>query len=696
MYGDGERFRSTIIMARHGFGRGEYKYFADPLPELVGALRRGLYRKLAPVAERWSAAMGLDAHYPPEHDAFRARCRGAGQTRPTPLLLRYGPGDYNCLHQDVYGPIVFPTACRWTAPPARRMHAMSRAAAADDAAVAERRDRARVRHARPAAAAIVLVSTPIVPEFDALELRPDYAEAYSNLANLLLDQGAYDHAEAMARRAIKLKSDLADAYINLAAVATARHRYADALHVLDALLAFAPSHARALSARALTLKELDRLDEALEAAKRAALAAPESPEPHNAMGQVLQWMGRFEPALAAYDRAVELTGPAQMDAIANRAALFMEFGRKEEAIKALELAAKAFPNSPGILFGQTDIRPLRAMRSADRPDASAARPRGDFARRPGDAPLRARQGFLDIGNSAEAFRHYDEANQLKRSTLAYDAGASERRMASIAEAFSPAMLATKADTGARSDLPVFVLGMPRSGTTLIEQILASHRMVHGAGELKRLHTLIEAIGDFPAFVPGLTGAQLNELGEAYLAAVAPLAPRARRVVDKMPSNFMLCAMIRIILPDARIIHCRRDPVDTCLSCYTKLFADEQAFTYNQMELGRFHRAYHALMAHWRSVLPASHFLEVDYEAVVDDLEREARRMLDFLGLPWDEAVLKFHENDRPVRAASVNQVRQPTAILKEGRDDFFAGGFPNQRKHDSRWGWRSWRRFCLA
>jgi len=501
----------------------------------------------------------------------------------------------------------------------------------------------------------------------ALALKPDYAEAYSNLANLLLDQGEYDRAEASARRAIELEPRLADAYVNLAAVQTARHAHADALTILDALLAFAPGHARALAARALSLRALDRLDEALEAAKLAALAAPESPEPHNAIGQVLQSMGRFEPALAAYDRAVDLSGPAQMDAIANRGALFMEFGRKEEAIKALELAAKAFPNSPGILFGQTDIKRFEPG------DPLIGQMQGLLAREGISLADRATlhfglgKVFLDIGDSAEAFRHYDEANRLKRSTFAYDAGANERRMASIAEAFSPAMLAAKAGYGARSDLPVFVLGMPRSGTTLIEQILASHRMVHGAGELKRLHMLIEAIGGFPAFVPDLTGAQFKRLGEAYLAAVAPLAMGARRVVDKMPSNFTLCGMIRIILPDARIIHCRRDPVDTCLSCYTKAFADEQAFTYEQTELGRFHRAYQALMAHWRAALPASHFLEVDYEAVVDDVEAQARRMLDFLELPWDEAVLRFYEMQRPVRTASVNQVREPIYRTSAGR-----------------------------
>jgi tetratricopeptide (TPR) repeat protein len=157
----------------------------------------------------------------------------------------------------------------------------------------------------------------------ALALNPEYAEAYSNLSNLLNDQGEYDRAESMARRAIALSPRLADAYINLAAVQTARHRHANAAQVLDVLIGFAPGHARALAARALTLKELDRLDAALESAKRALILAPETPEPHNAIGQVYQAMGEFEPALAAYDRAASLPGPAQMDAIANRGALFM-------------------------------------------------------------------------------------------------------------------------------------------------------------------------------------------------------------------------------------------------------------------------------------------------------------------------------------------------------------------------------------
>jgi tetratricopeptide (TPR) repeat protein len=501
----------------------------------------------------------------------------------------------------------------------------------------------------------------------ALQLKPDYAEAYSNLSNLLLDQGEYDRAEAMARRAIELNARLADAYVNLAAVATARHRHAEALHVLDALLAFAPGHARALAARALSLKELDRFDEALDAAKHAALAAPESPEPHNAVGQVRQAMGEFEPALAAFDRAAALPGPAQMDAVANRGALFMEFGRKAEAMKAMDEAARAFPNAPGVLFSQTDLKRFApGDRLIGQMQVLLAREGISRADRT-TLHFGLGKAFLDIGDSEQAFRHYDEGNRLKRSTFAYDPDANERWVADIAEAFSPALLAAKADLGARSDLPIFIVGMPRSGTTLVEQILASHPYVCGAGELKRLQMLSDGIDGFPQSAASLSAAQLKALGEVYLAFVAPLAAGRRHVVDKMPSNFLLAGLIRLILPVARIIHCRRDPVDTCLSCYTKLFAGEQAFTYNQTELGRFCRAYQGLMAHWRATLPASHFLEVDYEAVVEDVEREARRTLDFLALPWNDTVLRFHETERPVRTASVNQVRQPIYRTSAGR-----------------------------
>lgn len=501
----------------------------------------------------------------------------------------------------------------------------------------------------------------------ALELRPDYAEAYSNLANLYNDQGEYDRAESLAQRAIELSPRLADAYINLAGIQTARHRPAEALRVLDALLAFAPTQARAMAAKALTLKDLDRLEEAMDWANRALVAAPDAPESHNAIGQVFQAMGQLEPALAAYDRAAARPGPAQMDAIANRGSLLMEFGRQDEARSAMEAAARAFPDSPGILLGQTELRRFEPG------DPLIARMQALLAREGISLADRATLHFglgkmlLDAGDPDAAFGHYQEANRLKRSTYEFDVEASARWMAAISEVFSAELLEAKAGSGVRSELPVFVVGMPRSGTTLVEQIIASHPLAMGAGELKRLHALAEEVGDFPASAADLTGARLQALGQGYLDYIAPLAKGRARVADKMPSNFLYCGLARLALPQARIVHCRRDPADTCLSCYTKLFVGEQAFAYDQRELGRYHRAYQALMAHWRAVLPASHFLEVDYEAMVADLEGQTRRLLDFLGLAWDEACLRFFETQRPVRTASVNQVRQPLYSTSVGR-----------------------------
>jgi hypothetical protein len=242
-------------------------------------------------------------------------------------------------------------------------------------------------------------------------------------------------------------------------------------------------------------------------------------------------------------------------------------------------------------------------------------------------------------------------------------------MEAVARVFTPALLAGAVADDESSDLPVFVIGMPRSGTTLVEQILASHPDIHGAGELGTMGRLAAAIKPpgFPAAVCGLDAADRAAIGRRYLDRVRPLAAGRSRVVDKMPGNFVFAGLIRLALPRARIIHCRRDPVDTCLSCYQRLFLGEQGFTYDLGELGRFYRSYLRLMAHWRQMMPPDRFIEVDYEEVVDDVEGQARRLIDFCGLEWNESCLEFHRNERQVRTASVNQVRQPIYRGSVGR-----------------------------
>ncbi len=276
--------------------------------------------------------------------------------------------------------------------------------------------------------------------------------------------------------------------------------------------------------------------------------------------------------------------------------------------------------------------------------------------------------YLDVGDSARAFAHLDAGARMKRAQFAYSADANRARNAAIAAAFSAETFARFAGAGSRAGAPIFVVGMPRSGTTLIEQILASHPAIHGAGELHALPQIAAEIGGVPEGLGALTADDLAGIGDDYLARAGEPPAGKTRVVDKLPGNFANAGLIRLILPEAQIIHVRRDAIDTCLSCYSKNFRGPNLpYTNDQTELGLFYRDYEALMAHWRATLPATHFLEVDYEAVVDDLEGQARRMIAFVGLPWDPACLEFHRTKRPVHTASVNQVRKPIYRASVGR-----------------------------
>lgn len=502
----------------------------------------------------------------------------------------------------------------------------------------------------------------------ALDLNPNYAEAHSNLAFLLTARGAYDQAEAEGNRAIELNPQLADAYLNLAAAQIARRRYDAALRTLDALHNFAPQYPPSLIARAQTLKQLERLDDALEFAQRATALAPGNAEAHNALGQILQALGQVDEALAQFDLAIELPGSVKEEAMVGRASLLLEAGRKTEAMAAFELALAAFPDSSRILVGRADIKVFRA----GDPDIAIIEA---FLNEGGNKPLLDRilaqfalgKAYLDIGDSSRAFHYFDTANRQKRATFAYDSAATGKWLERIAKTFTAELFDRLRGAGAPSELPVFVIGMPRSGTTLIEQILSSHSQVFGAGELSALRQVIERHGEFPGLMTTLGHDDLAQIGQAYLSRIAPLAGTHARLIDKMPGNFFYAGLIALSLPGARIIHCRRDPVDTCLSCYTKLFAGEQSFTYEQTELGEFYTFYQELMTHWTELLPADRYTEVAYEAVVDDLEGEARRLVDFLGLPWEDACLSFHDNRRMVRTASLNQVRRPIYKTSKGR-----------------------------
>jgi tetratricopeptide (TPR) repeat protein len=394
-----------------------------------------------------------------------------------------------------------------------------------------------------------------------------------------------------------------------------------------------PHYVEALQNLSDALRELTRHAEAISALRLAIELSPGNAQLHYNLGVLLRDMGDLEEARRTFDRAIALDA-GFVGAYYHR----VRSGKVDsdsDIVNALEgLAARAgtFPAND------------RAM-------------------------LHFALGKVheDGGRYDEAFAHLLEANRWARSLVDYDEDATRRMVDRLINTFDAPLVAAKAGGGSESNLPIFIVGFPRSGTTLAEQILASHPEVHGGGELGFLGELASrALANDGAEIPypeslrDLSAESLRQLGNRYVERLVRLDPTAAHITDKNPGNIMHLGLIRLILPKAKIIHMQRDPVDTCLSCFSLRFAgNASSFVYDLGELGRYYRIYQRLMDHWRRVLPPGTVLEVQYENVVENLEAEARRIIDYCGLDWDERCLAFHESNRAVRTASVAQVRQP-------------------------------------
>ena len=265
-------------------------------------------------------------------------------------------------------------------------------------------------------------------------------------------------------------------------------------------------------------------------------------------------------------------------------------------------------------------------------------------------------------DAASAMVWLEAANGMRRAALAYDAGQMDRLFAALAETFDAATIDQLSATGGRSPKPIFIVGMPRSGTTLVEQILASAPGVHGAGELTAIADLARDVhdkeGGWPRGAAALAPRRVTQLATAYLVHLHKLAPNAARVVDKMPGNAQNVGLILSLFPNARILHVKRDPLDACFGCYRQLFRGEVRYCYDQTELGRYHQGLMRLLDHWKAAAPGR-IVEVDYQALVRDFEPEARRLVAAAGVDWSDACLEFHKTEREVDTASSVQIRRP-------------------------------------
>lgn len=499
---------------------------------------------------------------------------------------------------------------------------------------------------------------------NALSINPQYAAAHNDVAGLLLRLGDADGAIRHYERAVSAQPDYADAHYNLANVLSAQGRRQEAVAHYAKALELRPAFAEAHNNIANALQLLGRYDEAIPHYMNAVRLQPGIADVWHNLGKACFAVNRHEDAIAAYQRASAID-PSKPMVHNDLGAAHMVRGHLREAYAAFAAAVARDPRNATIHLNLARL----ARFKANDPRLAALEKLAEFAPSLPDNDRIALNFALgkahaDLGNTERSFRHLLEGNALQREQVAYNEASTLDEFRRVRGTFTPKLMRKKSGGGDPSPVPVFIVGMPRSGSTLIEQILASHSRVFGAGEIDdfaaAMREMPAASDGFPESIAGLGAKDLRRLGERYMERIGAKAPDALRITDKMLSNISYLGVIHLALPNARIIHARRDPIDTCLSCFSIWFGDDDLpFTYDLAELGRYYRAYTELMNHWQTVLPDGVMIDVWYEDVVADLEGQAQRLVAHCGLDWEDRCLDFHLTERPVRTASVSQVRQP-------------------------------------
>jgi tetratricopeptide (TPR) repeat protein len=511
----------------------------------------------------------------------------------------------------------------------------------------------------------------------AARLHPNRYEPHYFLGCMHASKGQHEKAILCLNRALEAKPS--DIEVTRALVLSLRrtNRFAEAELETRNWSKISPNDPGARATLAHIFMEQYRLDEALSEASAAAALAPESVDAIILVARILAQLGRAQEASTALLRARE-RAPDRPDVLLHLGNILKIEGRFDEARAALYHALKADPANAAAFFELAEIThfsqgdPLLA----EMEKLAAVEP---AAPQPASLHFALGKAHDDVDQVESAFRHFAIANAREHAENRYDEGATLAAIARIKDIFSPAFVERLRGSGNPSDLPIFIVGMPRSGTTLVEQILANHSVVAAGGELHHFHLSVDAVlasrsnvRAFPENLAALVPEDVTEIGERYLSHLMPLAGTRSRVTDKLPANALLVGLVHAALPNAKVIHCKRDPIDTCLSCFMTSFGRRVPYSTDLSTLGRYYRAQTKLMDHWRSVLPAESFLDLRYEDVVADLEGQARRLTSHCELDWDPHCVQFHKARRSVNTASVSQVRKPIYDSSIGRGRRYA------------------------
>jgi tetratricopeptide (TPR) repeat protein len=505
----------------------------------------------------------------------------------------------------------------------------------------------------------------VLPFQRLVEALPDEPGAHANLCAALLDADCAQAALQAAQQALIRFVDNPQLLVLQAAAQTISGLHAAAEHSFRRLLGISPGDPEHSIGLARSLTEQHLHEQALMVCDELTNRFPQLADGFACKGIVLKHLGRTREAVSALERAVAIE-PSFAESWNNLGMMAMDLGDMARAQECFAHALSLQPDSAQALF---NIIRTRRNTDAHRAQLEDLEQMAAQSSRPVEDRVSLRfalgKAFDDLHEPERAFSHYEQGNALRSRSAPFDVASFSRWAQALHETFDTAFFTRCAGFGLSSARPVFIVGMPRSGTSLIEQILASHAQIYGGDELnyiidfsESLHTRLGSALAYPQAAMALGSQQAAELAQEYLAAINTLDQRATYVTDKMPANFFHLGLIAAILPNARVIHCTRDPMDSCFSNFIQLFGDLHHYSYNLQHIAVFYNEYRRIMAHWAEVLPLR-VHTVNYEALVDDAPVQTQAMLDFLDLPFDEACLEFHRTERVVTTASHWQVRQP-------------------------------------
>ncbi|RUV38396.1 tetratricopeptide repeat protein [Mesorhizobium sp. M7A.F.Ca.MR.148.00.0.0] len=497
-----------------------------------------------------------------------------------------------------------------------------------------------------------------------LARQPKHAAAAHFLGLLLHQTRRSEEGLDLIERSVSLQPTNPDFLNNFGTVMRDLGRPAAAIDFFRGAVDLRPDQLAARDNLGSSLKQVGQFEEAEEIYRGTVARNPFHVRARIGLAETLQEAGRLDEALAVFREALAIR-PKDADLLHGLGVGLMEKGKLDEAA---DLFRQALAINPAMATAWLMLTQVKRQKERD---SELGGMEAQHAKAPQDSLARMQLSFGlgkandDLRDYGRAFDYFAEGNAIRRKGINYDQARTRAEFEAMKATFDAGFFEKHRPSSISDDTPIFIVGMPRSGTTLVEQIIASHPQVYGAGELSILK---KAVGkQFPATMPGgfpwgvsdMGDADFAEAGQAYLDMLHARYPNMRHVTDKMPGNFLLVGFIHMMMPKARIIHCARDAAATCLSIYKVHFrGDSHRYGYDLGELADFHNLYTDIMKHWHTVLPGV-VHDVRYEDFVADQEGQTRALIAHLGLPWDDAALSFHETDRPVRTASAAQVRQP-------------------------------------